>query len=185
MKRSIQAAWLQKNGIRIARVHFGFVGAYALFVVASDAWGVVTRQLTSQRWMMTGTLLIVTTVVWYLARSTSRSVAFYRTLIVLMVLADIALATFAIYTERGMASRGVALYALPIVTSAALLNRSAVFGAALISYATYVMAATRYFYVYFNEGYKAELYTTLLLYGAGFMVLAALIWVVMSSVLEK
>lgn len=172
---------LQANTVGLARVHFGLIAAYAVFILASDAWGLVTRELTSQRWLVFGALLIVVTIVWYLSRNTSRNVNYYRALILILVLADIALATFAIYTERGMSSRGVALYAIPIVSSAALLSRTALFGTAALCTAAYIMAATRYFYVYFNEGYKIELYSTLGLYSAGFFVLAALLWVVLRN----
>lgn len=169
---------LQKNAVGLARVQFGLVAAYAVFILASDAWNLVARELTSQRWIMFGILLIVTTVVWYLARTDLKSANFYRVLVIAIILADIALASFAIYTERGMSSRGVALYAIPIVSSAVLLSRTALFGTAALCTAAYVMAATRYFYVYFNEGYKIELYSTLGLYSAGFFVLAGLLWVV-------
>lgn len=172
---------LRLNTISLARVHFGLVAAYAVFILASDAWNLVSRELTSQRWIMFGILLIVTTVVWFLARSATKNANYYRALVLALVLADIALATFAIYTERGMSSRGVALYAIPIVSSTVLLSRTALFGTAALCTAAYVMAATRYFYVYFNEGYKIELYSTLGLYSAGFFVLAAALWIVVRS----
>ncbi len=127
---------------------------------------------------MAGVLLIANTAIWYLARVNARSNSYYRLLIIGIVALGIILATFTVYTERGMASRGVALYALPIASAAALLNRSAIFGAAAISTAAYVLAATRYFYVFFNEGYKVELYTTLAFYSGTFFVFAAILWIV-------
>lgn len=172
---------MNKSAVRLARVHFGLVVAYAIFIVASDAWNLVTRQLTSQRWLMCGLLLVVTTIVWLLARGRVKNDNYYRFLIFALVAVDIALAAFAIYTERGMASRGVALFAIPIVASAVLLSRAAIFGTAALCTATYVMAATRYFYVNFNEGYKIELYGTLALYSASFFVLAAILWIVVST----
>lgn len=175
------ARQLQSNSIRLGRIHFGLVAAYAGLIIASDSWNLVTRQLTSQRWLMFGMLLIVTTVSWYLSRAADRSTLYYRTLMVLIILADVALATFAIYTERGMSSRGVALYFIPIVSSSLLLRRSAIFGTAALATASYVMAATRYFYVYFNEGYRIELYSTLGFYSACFFVVAAVLWVLTSE----
>lgn len=152
-----------------------------MFIVASDAWNVVTREITWQRWAVCASLLAVMAVIAYLARSTSQGPTYFRSLIVAVVLSDLVLASFAVYTERGMSSRGVALYCLAIVSSAALLNRSAVFGAAILSTATYILATTRYFFVNFNEGYKAELYTTLWLYSATFFMLAALLWLITGS----
>jgi hypothetical protein len=172
---------LQTNSLRVARVHFLYVAAYILFIIGADTWNLVTRDLSSQRWLMAGMLLVVTTVAWYLSRSVERSAGYYRFLIFALVLADIALAAFAIWTERGMASRGVALYAIPIVTSAAILSPPAIFGTAALCMATYMMTATRYFYVYFNEGYKVELYTTVGLYSAGFFLLAALLSIIVDT----
>lgn len=172
---------MNKSVIRLARVHFGLAAAYAVFIIASDAWNLVARQLTSERWLMFGVLLVVTTAVWLLARGNIKNDNYYRALVVALVLVDVALATFAVYTERGMSSRGVALYAIPIVSSAVLLSRTAIFGAAAICTAAYVMAATRYFYVNFNEGYKIELYSTVGLYAASFFVLAAILWIVVSA----
>ena len=172
---------MNKSVVRLARVHFGLAAAYAVFILASDAWNLVARQLTSERWLMFGLLLVVTTVVWLLARGNTNNQNYYRCLAIALVLVDIALATFAIYTERGMSSRGVALYAIPIVSSAVLLSRTAIFGAAALCTAAYVMAATRYFYVNFNEGYKIELYSTVALYSASFFVLAAILWIVVSA----
>jgi hypothetical protein len=179
-KQNSDTSLLQNGAIRLSRVHFWFIGAYAIILMLSDAWNLITRDLVWERWAVTGAMLIVTTLVWYLARANLRSHAYYRALIIALVLMDVGLATFAVYTERGMASRGVALYALAIVTSTGLLNRTAMFGAAALSTACYVLAATRYFYVYFNEGYKIELYSTLMLYSVSFFVLAALLWVVMT-----
>jgi len=176
-KQTEQANWLQLATIRTARVHFLLIAAYAAINITSDAWALITRELVWQRWLMAGIMLIVTTVVWYAARAVVANLTYYRVLIIALVLLDVALATFTVYTERGMASRGVMLYALPIATSAVMLNKSAIFGTAALCTASYVLAATRYFYVYFNEGYKVELYTTLGLYSAGFFILAALLWV--------
>jgi hypothetical protein len=172
---------LQLSVTRLARVNLGLCLAYAVFIAASDAWALVTRQLTSQRWLMFGVLLIVTALVWALSRNRAASPNYYRVLIFALISAEIALATFTIYTERGMASRGVALYAIPIVASAVMLSRRFVFAVATLCTAAYVMAATRYFYVYFNEGYKIELYSTLFIYSASFFVLAWILAIVLDS----
>ena len=108
---------LQNSAIRLSRVHFWLIGGYAAVLLATDAWNLITRQLVWQRWALVCTMIIVTTFVWYLARANLKTVAYYRLLIIALVLMDIGLATFAVYTERGMASRGVALYALAIVSS--------------------------------------------------------------------
>ncbi|MDQ5972225.1 MAG: hypothetical protein QG553_384 [Patescibacteria group bacterium] len=170
---------LQQNAERLTRVNLGLAAVLAVFIIASDAWNLVTRELTSQRWMMCGALLLVTAATWYLSRYNSKNPAYYKVLIVGIILAQVVLASFVVFTERGMASRGVALYALPIVSSLALLSRSAVFAAATLCTAAYAVTATQYFYIHFNEGYKAELYATLFLYSAVFYALAFVLSVVM------
>lgn len=172
---------LQVGATRLARVNLALCAVYAVFILGSDAWDLVTRELTSQRWLMFGVLLIVSALVWILSRNQTRSGNYYRVIIFLLILAQLALATFTIYTERGMSSRGVALYAIPIVSSVLLLSRRVVFSVATLSTALYVMAATRYFYVYFNEGYKIELYSTLFIYSASFFILAAILAVTIPS----
>jgi hypothetical protein len=178
--RSSEATWLQNMALRLSRVHFFLLVAFTGYVLTSDAWNLVTRELTWWRWEILGSSLVVCTIIWYLARGIVHNLNYYRALILGLIVMDIALATFLVYTERGMASRGVMFYALPIGVSVALMNRSAIFGTAILSTAAYVLAATRYFYVYFNEGTKAELYTTVGLYCASFFILAAVLWVVVT-----
>ncbi len=170
---------LQQNAERLTRINLGLTAVFAVFIIASDAWNLVTRELTSQRWMMCGALLAIAAAVWYLSRYNSKNPAYYKVLIVGTILAQVALASFVVFSERGMASRGVALYALPIVSSLALLSRSAVFATATVCTAAYVVTATQYFYIHFNEGYKAELYGTLFLYSAMFYIIAFILSVVM------
>lgn len=174
--KDIPVSWLQPALLRTTGVHFWLVFAYGLIIVLSDAWNLITSELVWQRWAMACTMLIITSVIWYLSRANIKSTAYYRTLIIVLIVMDIVLATFTVYTERGMASRGVMLYALPIAVSAVLLNRSALYSTAALCTAAYIMAATRYFYAYFNEGLKIELYTTLGMYCAAFFILAAFIW---------
>jgi hypothetical protein len=176
-----QASWLQNSAISLGRVHFFLVALYMFNIILSDAWNLIARDLVWQRWCMAAVMLIVTTMIWYFARANVKSAGLYRGLILGFVLMDIALASFTIYTERGMASRGVMLYAIPIIVAAITLNRSAIYGTAALSTATYILTATRYFYVYFNEGYKVELYTTLMFYSGGFFILAALCWLVVRT----
>jgi hypothetical protein len=170
---------LQSGVLSLTRVHFALVAVYAVIILASDAWGLVTRQLTFQRWEAFGAMLITTAIIGYLARENPKRPTYYHALVFGLVIMDILLATFTVYTERGMASRGVMLYAIPIVSSAVLMRRRAVLATAIFCVSAYVMAATRYFYVNFNEGYKIELYATLALYSAVFLILATIIGIVL------
>lgn len=160
--------------IRAARVHFALVAVLMLSTVIFDAWNLITPDAVLQRWTLVTLLLVVTTVVWYVARYHSKLALYHNVLGFCLIFADIIVATFLVYGERGMASRSVMLYAVPIVVSGILANRRAVYATASIATAFYALAAVRYFVVNFNEGYKIELYGTIGLYSAVFFVVAAI-----------
>ncbi len=152
-----------------------FVGLYAIYTVAADATHLTTPHLVLQRWYMNAVLLIGVGIIWYLARNSVRNSNYYRVLVYSLILLDITMATFNIYTQRGMASRAVMLFGIPIVVSAVLLSRTALFLTATVSTAAYSLAAVKYFVDFFNEGYKAELYIEVAFYCACFFVLAAVL----------
>jgi hypothetical protein len=165
--------WLQTGLIRLCRIHFVLVGAYAVYIIASDATHLIAPQLVLQRWTMDVILLVGVSVIWYLARARVKNSNYYRVLIYTLVMLDIAMATFNIYTQRGMASRAVILFSIPIIVASILLSRTALFLTAALSTAAYSLAAVKYFVDFFNEGYKAELYIEVAFYCAVFFGLAA------------
>lgn len=167
--------WLRTGLIRICRVQFVLVAIYAVYTIASDATNLITPDLVLQRWGANAALLAGVGIAWYLAKNSAASSNYYRFLISAVVTLDIGLATFNIYTQRGMASRAVMLYALAIATSAVLLSSTALYLTATLSTAAYSLAAVKYFVDYFNEGYKAELYIEVGFYCAMFFVLAAVL----------
>lgn len=168
-------SWLQSGLIRLCRVHFVLVALYIVYTIAADITKLTTPHLVLLRWTMTVVLLIGVSILWYLARGNVKNTTYYRLLIYILIMLDVAMATFNIYTQRGMASRAVALFAIPIVVSSILLNRTAIYMTATISAATYSLAAVKYFVDFFNEGYKAELYIEIGLYCGGFFILAAIL----------
>jgi len=172
-----QMSNLQLSLLRLTRIHFALAGIYAVYTIVSDATNLATRELVFQRWTIGALILTITAILWYAARSATTSPFYYKLLLLALILLDISVATLSIYTQRGMASRGVMLYAVPIVISAVLLSRRALFTVAALCTASYVLAATRYFTVHPGEGYKAELYNEVSFYSAIFFVLAAVLWV--------
>lgn len=178
-------SWLQTNTVRVARLHFFFIAVFAASVIAYDAWKLITAQALQQRWTVAVWMLTITTIVWFIARNTTLSPGIYSTLIMILIAMDLAVAGYSVYSGRGMASRGVALFAIPIAVSAITLSRSALFATASLSTGIYSYAAIRYFTEHPSEGYKVELYGDLLFYGASFFILAALLWVVVRSVQPK
>lgn len=171
--------WLQTGLIRLCRLHFVFIGVYALYIIGSDMTQLITPQLVLQRWTADALLLTGVCIVWYAAHNpTVQRSSYFRLMIYALILFDIAFATFNVYTQRGMASRGVMLFSIPIAVSAILLSRRALFLTATLSTAAYSLAAVKYFVDFFNEGYKAELYLEVGFYCAIFFILAALLSVV-------
>jgi hypothetical protein len=177
--------WLQTNTVRVARLHFFYVLIFAASIIAYDAWKLITSQALMERWTLAVIMLGITTVVWFLARNTTQSARIYQLLVFTLIAMDITFAGYAVYFGRGMSSRGVALFAIPIVVSAVLLSRSAIYATATLCAGAYSYAAIRYFTDNPSEGYKVELYGDLLFYGASFFLLASLLWTIARSVQAK
>jgi hypothetical protein len=169
------STWLRTSLIRIARVHYVLLIAYALQTIVMDAWHVIVPQIVLQRWIALGLLLVVTALVWYLAHNQNNDVPTYKRLIFALIISDIAMAAFNVYIERGMASRAALMFAIPIAVSSILLSRSAVYAVAACSTAAYTVAAISYFVLNFNEGYKTELYAVTGFYAAVFFVIAGVL----------
>jgi len=161
---------------RLARWHFLYTALFAVQIVVYDAWKLIEPAVVLRRWIMAALLLIVTTTVWYMARGRANDNSLYKRLIFALIVIDIAAASFGIYTQRGMASRAVMLYSVPIVVASVLKSRRAIFTAALLSVAAYSTTAVAYFVLNFNEGYKIELYGEVGFYSVLMLLLASLLW---------
>jgi hypothetical protein len=155
-------------------VHFVLTGVLILITIIFDAWQLITPSVVLQRWTLAALLLAITAAVWYASRFSGKSTFYLHILCFCLIAADMIIATYLVYSERGMASRAVMLYAIPIVTAGVLASRRATYAAATLATAIYTLAAVRYFVVNFNEGYKIELYGTIGFYSAMFFVIAAL-----------
>lgn len=167
--------WLNVSLQRIAVFHFLFLIGYTLQIMIYDASKVITPEVVLWRWLAVTSLFVVTAGVWYLAHNQRNTVATYKRLTFLLIGVDIVFASFNVYTQRGMASRAVALYMLAIASAAVLLSRAALFTAAIMSAAAYAVTAVTYFTLNFNEGYKSELYGEVIFYSFTFIVLAGLL----------
>lgn len=176
-QKSSQQSWLHSGVVRLSRVHFLYVALFAIQTLMYDAWKLIEPRAVMNRWLVAGGLLVVTTSVWYLAKNYVTSTAWYKTLVYALIMADIGAASFNVYTQRGMASRAVMLYSVPILVSAVLLSRTALFATAALSVTAYTSVAISYFVLNFNEGYKIELYGEVGFYSVLFLILAAILWI--------
>lgn len=165
-----------KEVTRITRTLFFVSLTLIAFIIISDTWNLILREKIV--WLVGGVavLFIVTTVVWMLAGTADASRSsnlFYR---MALLLALVIVAGFFTYHERGMASTSTPLYVLPLLIAATLRNRHILIGTALLCIATYFYTTVAYFNLNFNEGYRVELYSKLVLFVGLFLCIT---WLVM------
>lgn len=154
---------------KLARYNFYFLAALSLFTIIFDGGNVLARQAIYYRWMITAALFVVFVLFWItVKKSPSKNVIFGS--LVLCVLAELALAGFMTYWERGMASTSTILYMMPIASIAYAKSRTYTVGVSLMASATYIGASTKYFYDFFNEGYRVQLYGEIFFYSAVFLI---------------
>jgi hypothetical protein len=184
-KTVMRASWLQTTALRITRVHFLYVGSYMASIIIFDSWNLYTHDAIAQRWTLAGALLALTTIFWYVCRMKFSSNTLYVVLVLLLILADIIFAAVNVFWERGLASKAVLLFAVPIISSAALRSRSTLLATATLSAVAYSIAAVRYFYLHYGESYRVELYGYMAFYCALFFVLSWLLWIVIRPTQEN
>ncbi len=165
---------LSNRLVRTTKIHFVFVALLIAQIIVYDASKLIPPETVMKRWMISAGLLAVTAVIWYLAKNKSTSEFYDKILLFLLVTTDIAIVSYLIYGSRGMASRAVALYAIPILVSAIALKRTAVYATAVLCIAAYTTTAVSYFVMNFNEGYKVELYGEIGFYSVVMLVVAGL-----------
>lgn len=173
--------WLKNGLVRVAKIQLVLVLAYVAQIIAFDSAKLITPEVVLQRWYAVAGLSAATVGVWYIARSKATTLNHYKLLTWSLIFADIAFAAFNVYTQRGMASRSVALFFIPIIISAVLLSRSALFATASLCAIVYTTTAVAYFVNYFNEGYKIELYGEILFYSGLFFMTALLLWATLKT----
>jgi hypothetical protein len=170
--------WLQATTVRVSRIHFIYIAVYIASIIIFDSWNLFTHIEIGNRWTAAGILLIINTACWFIARIKFSSATIYMVLIMLLIIADIIFAAVNVYWERGLASKAVALFAIPIVTSATLRSRSAVLATASLCTAAYSISAVRYYNLHYGESFRVELYGYVGLFCAMFFILAALLLVI-------
>src|SRR3989338_11525958 len=99
-KKSTNASnWLQSNAVRVTRVHFVLIAFYILATVVFDSWNLYTHEAVRQLWTAAGVLLIINTVIWFLARQNYANKSLYVFNVLALILADVAFATYNVYWQ--------------------------------------------------------------------------------------
>lgn len=176
-KNNNKTSTLRSHSKRITTIHYLFVLALALQLIAFDAGKLINPEMTLKRWLSIGALLIVNIVVWYIVRNRSGNPKTIKWSMFALIVSDIAIASFNVYVQRGMASKAVIFYVIPIIIAATIARRSALIATALLCVTAYVSTCVSYFVLNFNEGYKLELYGEISFYSTLFIIIALLLWV--------
>ncbi len=163
--------YLTKRSQHTAVTHFLFVGVYVIGLLIFDLWKLIPPEPLKTRWTLAIILTVITAVLWQLSKSTKSELA-HRAIIYTFIGFDILLASLIVNLERGMSSNAVALYAVPLVVAALLKSTTALYTTATLCTAGYAAATIYYFLDHPFEGYRVELYGTLIFYSAMFYVTA-------------
>lgn len=177
-KQVTLSKWLQQGLRKISSLHFLIVLAYSAQIIVYDAWHVLTPEVVLWRWLAIGGLAVIIALIWYMAHNSNNDIPTLKRLLAFLIIADVSFACFNIYTQRGMASRAVIMFLIPIVSSGILLSRAALYATAAFCSAAYVGTAVAYFTFNFNEGYKSELYSETIFYSFVFFLVAAILGVI-------
>lgn len=180
-KKKAETNSLRTDLIRLCWVHFVYAGITIAQIILYHTSKLITPELVKQRWMITAGLLFVTIIVWYIASTKKHALHLYRWLILALISADIAVAAISVYYDRGFASQSVLLFVIPIMVSAVLKSRAAIFATSAICIAVYSAVTVKYFVDFFNEGYSAELYGEVGFYSAIFLVIASILAAVLHT----
>jgi uncharacterized membrane protein YgdD (TMEM256/DUF423 family) len=162
---------LQLALTRATRTIFFFISVFMLSIVIFDSGNLITRESIIDRWTLVTVLLVVNTFVWFGA-SQKWPLATRKLPVTLLSLTLLLFAGFMTYWERGMASTSTILYALPILVIAIAKNRHALQAVAILAVGTYAFASVKYFNDYFNEGYRIQLWGSIILVGGSIMTLS-------------
>lgn len=149
------------NITRVTRTIYFFIVGYMLSIIIFDSWNLLTREAIIDRWTIASMLLVANTFAWYVA--VQKNITLKKLAIPLLVLALLVFAGLTTYWERGMASTSTILYALPLLVIATAKNRHALQATAILAAGTYAFAAVKYFNDFFNEGFRIQLWGTILI----------------------
>lgn len=158
--------------LRITRVHFVYIGVYVLSVILFDSWNLIEHEAVLQRWTAAGALLIVNTIIWYMCRAKLKNEMIYKVLLIVLLISDILFAALNVYWQRGMASKSVMLFVIPVLSAGLTKSRSLLLATTTVASAVYSISAVRYFYENYGQGYRIELYGEIFFYSAILFIIA-------------
>jgi hypothetical protein len=177
--------WLQTTTVRITRFHFIYVVAFLAQTIIFDTWNLYTHQAVSQLWTAGGLLLAFNVIVWFLARMKMANSSYYVCLLLALIAVDIIFASYIVWWQRGLYSKAVMLYLVPIISAAATRSRSILLTTTTLSVAAYTTISVRYFFQNYGLGYRVELWGTIGFFSAVLFVPTFLLLVIIRPTEEK
>lgn len=163
------------------KAHFLLAGAYIAQLILFDASKLIPPEVVKERWLSVALFVVAIALIGYLVKINPYRTKLHRILILVLATIDMAFASHNVYLTRGMASRAVVLFIVPLCVVALLMSLSALLMTATVCAAVYITTCVSYFVNNFNEGYKVELYGEVGLYSASFYVFAYLLWAVVKN----
>jgi hypothetical protein len=160
---------------RVVKWHAGLLGLFVASLLIYEAWNLLTSQALLERWLviavLTATLIFVNTA----SRPIVPKTSYYNYLIIAIITVDIFITSYLVFSQRGMASKAVALFFIPIIASRMFNSIRAIYITTATCAIAYATMTITYFFNNPSEGYKVELYgetafyAVLLFIGAGIL----------------
>jgi hypothetical protein len=157
------------------RWQFVLLIAYAASIIAFDSWNLITHEVVAKRWTYAGILAILTVIIWFILKKYAKSKNSINVLTYFLITANIFFATINVYTQRGMASKAVMLYVIPLLIASKTSSKIALWATAGLSVCVYTIATVRYFHLFYGEGYRIELYGEVGFYSALILIIAGIL----------
>lgn len=161
--------------LRVTRAHFYLLLAYAGATIAFDSWNLFTHEIIAKRWTFGGLLAAVCCLIWFGIKRYAHSYRMITYLAYALITADILFAGANVMIDRGMASKAVMLFALPLIIAVQLRRKSALLASAGLSIAAYSTFAVRYFHLNYGEGLRIQLYGEISFYSALIFIFALML----------
>jgi hypothetical protein len=158
-------------------IHWQFVLliAYAASIIAFDSWNLITHEVVAKRWTYAGVMAILTVITWFILKKYAKSKNSINALTYLLITANIFFSTINVYTQRGMASKAVMLYVIPLLIASKTSSKITLWATAGLSICAYTIASVRYFHLFYGEGYRIELYGEVGFYSALILIIAGIL----------
>jgi hypothetical protein len=151
---------------RVVKWHVALLAVLVTSVLIYDLWSLITREALVERWLVIAVITATLIFIIVASRPMIPKASYYNYLIITLLTVDIFIASYLVYSQRGMASKAIALYFIPIIASTMLGSVRAIYKTTATCVIAYSIMTIGYFFNNPSEGYKVELYGETALYAA-------------------